>query len=309
MLKRGRGAVRGLAGVILVLAAVFGIAPAVPSGAQAAGPPRVLFIRGARDTVGAGDTADAVDNNQLSDIADLVGNAKAGKGYGVYAQLLAAHGYEVSQLEESGTRATADPVNLTQANLSQYKVVVFGSNNSGYTADDVKAVTDYVAAGGSALFMADRNWGPVTGRASTSDDLFLKQWGIALQQDNGQTEGHTTADYLVADHPILAGVNSFSSLGVSACTVGIPPANAGLTKPATVLVPFTTTVHQNDKLDADGTERPPTAADGALVVLQPGRGRVACFYDRDPFFNFSINDPDQSHATLGLNLINWLAAR
>jgi hypothetical protein len=291
--------------VVLVVAAVLGIQPfASTTGAQTTTPPRLLFLRGTLDSVGA----DGIDNNQLSDIADLVTNAKAGKGYGVWTQLLLDQGYEVSQLEEGGNREAALPVNLARANLKQYAAVVFGSNNSGYSADDIKAVTDYVAGGGGVLFMADRNWGPKSGAASASDSLFLKQWGITMQQDNGQTETHTQADFKQPDHPILQSVLGFSSFGVSACSIGTVPSGAGLKAPPTVLVPFTSSVQLNTEVGKDGPQQPadPTR-DGALVIAEPGNGRVACLYDRDMFFNFTINDPKQSQATLGVNLINWLA--
>jgi hypothetical protein len=45
------------------------------------------------------------------------------------------------------------------------------------------------------------------------------------------------------------------------------------------------------------------------VVAEPGNGRVVCLYDRDMFFNFTINDPKESQATLGVNIINWLAQK
>jgi hypothetical protein len=299
--------VRSGAIVILAIAAVLGIQPAFPgiAAAQAAAPVRILFLRGAPDTVGA----DGVDNNQLSDIADLVTDEQHGKGYGVWTQMLLAKGYEVAQLEESGGRDQAEPVDLTTVDLRPYKAIVFGSNNARYTPADVKVVTDFVAKGGGVLFMADRNWGPVTGRASTSDDFFLSQWGITEQQDNAAVEDHTSADYLDPGHPILQGVNAFSSFGVSACTVGTAPATAGLTTPPSILVPYLTTVHVNDVPDGEGTQRPPGPTDGALVVAQPGKGRVACFFDRDPFFNVSINDPKHQHAKLGVNLIDWVAGK
>jgi hypothetical protein len=296
---------------VLVVAALLGIQPAVTSEAQtsatSSGPVRVLFIRGATGSV----PADNVDDNQLSDISDLRNQAKAGAGYGLFAQELLSNGFEVAQLDEGGTREQTTPVDLTKVDLTQYKVIVFGSNNATtYSPADVKVITDFVAAGGGVLFNADRNWGPKTGRASTSDDQFLAAWGITEQQDNGQGEDHTQAEYKVPNHPILQGIDSFGSFGVSACTVGAPPAGSGLTQPATVLVPFTTTVHVNDAIDTDGTSRAPGPADGALVVAQPGQGRVACFYDRDPFFNSSIQNPKQPNvAKLGLNLVNWLAQK
>jgi hypothetical protein len=292
---------------MLVIAAVLGIQPAFPgvASSQAAAPVRILFIRGAPDTVGA----DGIDNNQLSDIADLVTDEQHGKGYGVWTQALLAKGYEVAELQESGGRDQAEPVELTAVDLRPYKVIVFGSNNARYTPADVKVVTDFVTKGGGVLFMADRNWGPVTGRASTSDDFFLPQWGITMQQDNALVEEHTSAEYLDPGHPILQGVSAFGSFGVSACTVSQPPATSGLTAPASILVPYTTTVHVNDVLDGEGTQRPPGPTDGAIAVAQPGKGRVVCFYDRDPFFNVAINDPKHQHMKLGLNLIDWAAGK
>ena len=288
------------------------LAAMMAAGCAAASPPtvglsgssptlqRVLFIRGGAGTVGFLHTGSDAD---LSDIADLT-TGQNSYGYGHLALLLNANQFEVSELIE-GPKTDNRPVDLQTANLAQYAVVVFGSNNAKYSAADAQLVGDYVKAGGSVLFNSDANWGSNWHAAPDSDQTFLTQFGLTEGQDNTQTVSVHRDQFSSPTHPILAGVNAITTLGVSYCTV------TGPTYHPQVLIPATTTVRNNDSPnDADhGTDRAPTAADGTLVVLQAGLGRVACFFDRDPFFNTQLDRTDADHAKLATNLFGWLAKR
>ncbi|MBI2705328.1 MAG: hypothetical protein HYX32_08590 [Actinobacteria bacterium] len=266
---------------------------------QTADRPRVLFIRGGKGT--AGTNSAGPDDRELSDIADL---DSSGKGYGLWAKSLVDAGYDVSQLDETGTLQNKIKVDLNAAELSQYKVVIFGSNNATYTAADAAAVSAYVKGGGGVLFMSDLNWGTGYDVAPGSDNALMAPFGIQMQQDNGAIPDKvTTAEFTTTGHPALAGVSSIVGIGTSACTI------TGFSDPAfraTVLIRYITPV-QTAESNGQRTLRQPTGNDGALVVWEPSRGRGACLFDRDPFFNNAL--AQESHQRLALNLVNWLAGQ
>lgn len=260
---------------------------------------RVLFIRGARGT--AGTNPNGTDDRELADITDL-STAVDSHGYGTFARALADEGYDVAQLQETGTRDAKAKVDLKAAGLSQYAAVIFGSNNAPYTMQDGTEVKKYVEGGGGVLFLSDLNFGTSYGDSPSSDNHFLNQFGIAMNQDNFTSEAHTSADFLDKAHPVLAGVTGIQANGASACTI-TTTASAG----AKVLVPFTTSVQENTIDGNAGQRRPAALTDGALVVFGTGQGRGACLLDRDLFFNSQVgNDTNEK---LGLNLVNWLAKR
>ena len=81
--------------------------------------------------------------------------------------------------------AGAAPLNFAGMNLSQYRLIVFGSNNADYDQIQVTAIKNYVFAGGSALFISDANFGSVWGDAPGSDQDFLNSFGLVMNQDHG----------------------------------------------------------------------------------------------------------------------------
>jgi len=258
-----------------------------------AGRPRVLFIRG---TDGSAPAGGAPDPNALSDITNL-GRSDMNNGFGRFAMLLADEGYDVAQLDETGTREAREKVDLGAAELNRYAVVIFGSNNATYDGADAQILRSYVRGGGGVLFMSDTNWGPDEKAAPQSDSDLLAAFGITMSQDNGQGADYTRNDFAKPDHPVLAGVTSFGSFGVSTCT-RTATAPAGTER----LVAARSPVHP-----IGGVERPATAEDAALLVFTDGSGRGACLFDRDQFFNPNLDK--NSHERLGLNLVNWLAHR
>src|SRR6185295_12918280 len=80
-------------------------------------------------------------------------------------------------------------VDLSALNLSQYRAIVFGSNNADYTPGGDKRIRDalvnYVFAGGAALFISDGNFGKTYDDAPSSDQDFLNRFGLAVNQDRG----------------------------------------------------------------------------------------------------------------------------
>src|SRR5207248_6620316 len=93
-------------------------------------------------------------------------------------------------------------------------------------------------------------------------------------------------DFVVANHPVLFGVDSFNGEGVSAITVpDVPPAGVTINR----IVAMRGKVRNNDGIDPaaqfEGTLRNATAKDASLVLANAGRGRVAAYFDRNSFFN------------------------
>jgi hypothetical protein len=283
---------------------------------QAHTPPRVLFIRGGS---GTGGFLEGGADEQLSDIHDT-STAPGNHGYAELAALLAAEGFVVEQVIE-GSAPAGLPVNLLAIDLSQYDVVVFGSNNASYPASAVDWLVPYVCSGGSALFISDANWGSSWSDAPSSDQPFLDRFDLVMNQDSGvYVVSRSAGDFVIGgvdqgNHPILAGpdgvlgtaddVNDFDGEGVSPATVthlfpGVEPV---------VLAKAKQDIHLNDSTGS-GSFKPPGVDDGALIVLQYGAGRVACCFDRNTFFNLngagtSLHQWD--NAQLARNLFAWLA--
>lgn len=294
------------------------IIPALLAGqAWADDPPRVLFIRGGS---GTGGFLEGGADEQLSDIHDT-STAPGNHGYAELAALLAAEGFVVEQVVE-GPAPAGLPVDLLAIDLSQYDVVVFGSNNASYPAAAVDWVESYVCSGGSALFISDANWGSGWSDAPSSDQPFLDRFDLVMNQDSGvYVVSRSAGDFVIGGvdqggHPILAGpdgvvgsaddVNDFDGEGVSPVTIthllpGVEPV---------VLAKAKQNIHLNDAAGS-GSFKPPGVDDGALVALEFGAGRVACHFDRNTFFNLngagtSLHNWD--NAQLAKNLFHWLAA-
>lgn len=279
-------------------------------------PPRVLFIRGGS---GTGGFLEGGADEQLSDIHDT-STAPGNHGYAELAALLEAEGFVVEQVLE-GPAPAGLPVNLQSIDLSQYDVVVFGSNNASYPAAAVDWVVPYVCSGGSALFISDANWGSGWSDAPSSDQSFLDRFDLVMNQDSGvYVVSRSAGDFVIGGvdhggHPILAGpdgvlgsaddVDDFDGEGVSPATLthvfpGVEPV---------VLAKAKQNIHLNDSAGS-GSFKPPGVDDGSLVALEYGAGRVACFFDRNTFFN--LNGAGTSlhrwdNAQLAKNLFAWLA--
>jgi hypothetical protein len=300
-----------------LLSAGLAVAALLAAGqARADTPRRVLFIRGGS---GTGGFLEGGADGQLSDIHDT-STAPGNHGYAQLAALLAAEGFVVEQVIE-GPAPAGLPVNLLAIDLSQYDVVVFGSNNASYPAAAVEWVEAYVCSGGSALFISDANWGSSWSDAPSSDQLFLDRFDLVMNQDSGTyVVSRAAGDFVIGgidqgSHPILAGpdgvpgsaddVNAFDGEGVSPATLthffpDVEPV---------VLAKAKQDIHLNDAAGS-GSFKPPGVDDGALVALPFGAGRVACFFDRNTFFNLngagtSLHNWD--NAQLARNLFGWLA--
>lgn len=308
---------QSLRAVAVVFMAVLGLVMAgcgggdSESSAQAALPAapvpisRVLFIRGGDGTGGFLEATDAAGRTEhladINNVSTMAGN----HGWSELAQALRGDGFVVEQQIE-GLNV---PVPLTAASLAGVKVIVFGSNNASYSSAHVDAVEQFVTAGGGVLFISDANFGENWSDAPSSDQPFLDRYGLVMNQDSATTYAVSRAagDFLVADHPTLAGIESFDGEGVSACTVARPVAEVSVQ----VVVRAKGSKRLNDN-PAGGTLTAVGAADGALVIATVGSGRVACHFDRNTFFNTGgagsgINR--LNNRAYALSLFRWLAAR
>jgi hypothetical protein len=268
---------------------------------------KILFIRGASGTGGFLDGGTlAQRDEELADINNL-STAKGNHGWGELANLLRSDGFTLEQrIEKNDNR-----VDLTKLDLSQYSTIVFGSNNADYTPHGdktiVKALVNYVFAGGSALFASDANFGTSYGDAPSSDQEFLGRFGLAVNQDKGTYSLTRAANFRAPAHPILAGVNEIDGEGVSP-GVRVAPV-AGVTPQ--VIIGAKDITRNNDSF-AKGTDRAVTDSDGALVVATAGLGRVAVAFDRNTFFNKNGAGTDLhrfDNTRYATNLFEWLAGR
>jgi hypothetical protein len=263
-------------------------------------PTRMLYIRGGSGTGGfVEDYAD----DQLCDISD-VSTRVYNHGYGELARLLEGDGFSIEERIE-GPADHNTPVDLSD--LDDFDVVFFASNNAMYSAEDAERVRHFVDGGGGALFASDGNWGLYWDKAPSSDQTFLTQFGLIMNQDGGGLTVLSAADFVAPEHPILEGVDAFDGEGVSPCTLTHDPGALGT---ATRLVAATSVVHRNTA--PDGPIEPPTDDDASLAVVEYGAGRVACHFDRNTFFNMNgagTSLASQSNTRYAHQLFAWLARK
>ncbi len=270
--------------VILCLAGV---------GAGSALGQNVLFIRGAERSGGFLEADnDAQRTEHLADIGNTQ-TFQGNHGWGTLAELLRSHGFTVSQVAEpllpgdpptgqaeGGPLNFHDPASDHYVQLSDYDVVVFGSNNATYGPEAAGSVESYVRAGGAAIFISDANFGDNWRDASDSDQPFLDRFGLTVNQDRG-TYAITSDEYLQPDHPILDGVVGFDGEGVTPITVNS-------TVPDGVDIEILARAEGQVRRNTGSNQGPSTAAtdaDAALVVARAGDGAVIGHFDRNTFFN------------------------
>ena len=266
---------------------------------------KVLFIRGASGTVGFTEGGSDEQGASIDNFLTTQNN----HGWGELSAALVAEGFELEEIAEGPKDPSGEPspVPLDQMNLSQYAVIVFGSNNASYTSAQVAAFVTYIENGGSALCISDANFGQNFGDAPSSDNHFLNPFGLVMNQDTGTYVVRRSDHYNAPTHPILIGVDEFDGEGVSAITVNAPP--AGVTN--AVLTQMPGSVRRNDNPDG-GTGEGANANDASLAIAEKGSGRIAGHFDRNTFFNengagTNLNRFDNE--IYARNLFNWLAGR
>ncbi|MEQ8210291.1 MAG: malectin domain-containing carbohydrate-binding protein [Lacipirellulaceae bacterium] len=277
---------------------------------------RVLFVRGGDRTGGFLEAGN--DFQRTEQLADITNFSTSGgnHGWGTLATTLEGAGFVLEQITE-GSETSSGPaagihIDFETMNLDQYDAIVLGSNNAVYDTAAVDAIEDYIRGGGAVLFISDANFGGNWADASNSDQQFLDRFGWTMNQDQGTyTISRSSGEFLVPDHPIFSGVNSFDGEGVTPIMVGSP--GTGVTE--TILARAEGNTRVNTPPfggNMQGGSRPSTANDAVLVVADADDGRIAGHYDRNTFFNqngagTNINRLDNTQ--YAINLFSWLVGR
>jgi hypothetical protein len=270
--------------------------------------PRVLFVRGGDGTGGFLESKDR--KGKTEQLADITNAQTFGgnHGWATLARELRAAGFELDQILEGPVEKPA-PIDMKVLTGDKVDIVVFGSNNVIYSKAQADAFWDYIARGGSALFISDANFGPNWWGAPNSDQSLLDRAGVVVNQDHGTYAlKRDVGDFIAPDHPVLTGVNAFDGEGVSPVQLPEQPVEGFKVTPI-VRAKGKTRENPGDK---QGKTRDVTDRDCALLIIEHGKGRVACHFDRNTFFNLngagtSIERHDNKQ--YALNLFNWLARR
>jgi hypothetical protein len=235
-----------------------------------------------------------------TDLGEMIRINNTGhNGYSQLADLLLnEQGHNVSELND------LDPsVNpLTYGFLRPYDLVVFGSNNRRYSAQEAGDLGLYVRNGGSVLAFSDSRFGlspdrahDVPGAGDLSDNDLIGQFGMEIHHDNYVVVDADSSRFISPTHPVLLGLTSFRGEGVSLIRRLGPPAQ--------ILVRGDNLPLTNGKL---------TGSDYAITMIATvGRGRVAATFDRNTWFNAGVGsdgtDLDQlDNRQYARNIFDWL---
>jgi hypothetical protein len=270
---------------------------------------RILFVRGADRSGGFLEAGN--DTQRTEQLADIFNASTSGGNHG-WAQLrlaLEGAGYVVEQIIETAENESGPseglPILFEAMDLSNYAVLVLGSNNAVYDSTSIDAIEQFIRQGGGALFISDANFGGDWSDAPASDQQFLDRFGLIMNQDQGTyVLRRSDDDFLQSDHPILNGIDAFDGEGVS-------PIVADAAGQVVVRALGNTRVNippfgGNNQ----GQSRPTTLMDGALTILNPDAGRIAGHFDRNTFFNSNGAGTDITrfdNRQYALNLFAWLA--
>ncbi len=298
--------------IVLLATICSSAAPGASAGESVA-----LFIRGADRSGGFLEaTNDTGRTEQLADINNA-STSNGNHGWFQLAQTLRDRSFVVEQITEgvepgnTSGQSQGLPVPLEVMDLSQYDVIVFGSNNASYGQTAVDAVEDYIRGGGGAIFISDANFGSDWADASNSDQPFLSRFGLTMNQDNGTYSlQRSSGEFLVPDHPILAGVDRFDGEGVTPITVGtVLPEGVEVD----ILALAKGSVRRNSGnfgSDNQGPTTPATDRDAVLLAATIDGGRLGATFDRNTFFNLNGAGTDIhrfDNQELAINLFQWVA--
>ncbi len=277
--------------------------------------PKILFIRGGAGTVGFFELPRS--DEQGASIFNY-GTFGGNHSWGELNAALVAEGFSPEEVSENPVAATSPfltptPVPLDMLNLSDYQVIVFGSNNATYTAAQINAFKTYIMNGGAALFVSDANFGQNWKNAADGDQQFLTLFGLTMNQDSGVYAVNRATEFIVPAHPIFNGVNSFSGEGISPITRNAQP--SGVVSTILSGVPAGQNLRQNNNSTTapfQGSLRSSNSGDASLVVATLGSGRIAAHFDRNTFFNLNGAGTDINklqNEFYARNLFNWLAGK
>jgi hypothetical protein len=275
----------------LCLAALAGVALVIAGSAthEATARPtitRVLFV-----------TGNVPPGTQKSEMISVYNTGH--NGYSQLAEYLGSEqGHIIDQLNDLDP-----PVNpLRVDHLKQYDLVVFGSNNREFAAQEAGHLNAYVEWGGTILVFSDSRFGlspnrkgNEPGAGDRSDNSILAQYGMQIQHDNYTVVTADASRFITPTHPLLSGIKSFKGEGVSLIKRLGPPAQ--------ILV-------RGDGLPlTNGQITDSTYA--ISMVAEVGRGRVVATFDRNTWFNAGVGSDgtdisEQDNRRYAYNVFDWL---
>lgn len=291
--------------IFLIITAVVLLSDAAAALAQS----KVLFLRGADRSGGFLEAGN--DTERTEHLADIYNMQTFGgnHGWGELRLALEGAGFVVDQITETAENESgpSDGVSiaLEELPLSDYDVIVFGSNNADYDQAAIDSVEFWIRNGGGALFISDANFGSDWADAPDSDQQFLDRFGLVMSQDQGTyVLERGQSDFDRPDHPILGGVDAFDGEGVSPIVARMQ---------ADVIVGAKNRTRVNDPpfgSQNQGQSRLVGPLDGALVAIGVDLGRIAGHFDRNTFFNLNGAGTDINrfdNRAYAINLFEWLA--
>lgn len=248
--------------------------------------------------------------------------------YRPFAQLLGSDGYRV----EPGRGA------FTAAGLRGGEILVIsnaqGPNNheweAAFTAEEVRAVHDWVSGGGSLLLIADHF--PMGGAAVGLSQAFGVDMAEGVTEDTlncdaGETTSivYSRANGLLMSHPITDGRNPDESLSrvvtFTGQSVGVPAGAVPFLKLGPTARDFKPRAPKIEKSGGDVRITPqygdpvPAAGRAQGVALEVGKGRVVILGEAAMMtaqisgdgHPFGMNVPGNDDRKLALNIMHWLS--
>ena len=222
-----------------------------------------------------------------------------------YSQLVDYLGFEQGHIVDQ-LHDLEPPVNpLRDHHLKQYDLVVFGSNNRTFAAQEAGHLNAYVEWGGTILVFSDSRFGlspnreqNLPGAGDASDNSILEQYGMQIQHDNYVVVTADASRFVTSTHPLLSGVTSFKGEGVSLIKRLGPPAQ--------ILVRGNGLPLTNGQITDD------TYA--IAMFAQVGRGRVVAVFDRNTWFNAGVGSDGTDISELdnrrfAYTVFDWLARK
>ena len=248
--------------------------------------------------------------------------------YAPFAKLLRADGYKVDKGKEKFSAASLSGVdveiivNASGADRMQilgFNLPIGGDGDRGapaFTAEEIKAITDWVAQGGSLLLISDH---APYGRASEALALafgvqFFKGF-CEVPNESSDPLVFSFANGRLPDHPIVHG----ATMGESIHTVHTFTGQS-MTAPDSVTIllnlPDSAVEYLPEPGQTQGELKPNPAGNAQGVAFSWGNGRVvilgeaamltAQVYDLKPF---GMNSGDNDNKQFALNVLHWLSRK
>ena len=233
--------------------------------------------------------------------------------YKAFADLIASDGY----------RVTSNQKKFTPALLADYQVLVIANalgaewaggveeQSPAFTAEEIQAVDDWVAGGGSLLLITDH---PPFGAAA---DLLSRRFGVEMSKGVATDPANEVDNVLsfardkgqLGDRPILNGRDASERVNQVLTFTG--QSLKGLAGSTALLKFSDSAVDQND----DG-EIISAAGRAQGVALRHGKGRVVVMGEAAelsaqliafPPIAIGMNVPDCDNRQMALNILHWLS--